>query len=102
MTDQPIACTLAPAQMRGRRAFIDALAAEALLDRRPIAGGERFRFRDETDVEARVRELVDLESRCCAFLRFEIGRGDGAIELDITGSPDAQPVIEQFFVAEAA
>jgi hypothetical protein len=102
MTDPPIACTLAPDRMRGRLAFIDALTADALVDQQPIAGGVRSRFRDEPDVERRLRELVALESQCCAFLRFEIGRAEAAIVLDITGSPDAQPVIERFFVPEAA
>jgi hypothetical protein len=96
-TDQPIACTLAPDRMRGRLAFIDALTAEALLDQQPIADGLRSRFRDAPGVERRVRELVELESQCCAFLQFEIGRAGTAIVLDITGAADAQPVIEQFF-----
>jgi hypothetical protein len=97
MTDPPIACTLAPDRMRGRLAFIDALTADALLDQQPIAGGMRSRFLDAAGIEERVRELVELESRCCAFLRFAIGRDRDAIVLDITGSADAQPVIEQYF-----
>jgi hypothetical protein len=97
MTDQPIACTLAVADVPGRLARLDTLTADALLDRQPIPGGMRSRFRDAPAVEPRVRELVALESECCAFLSFEVGRAGDAIVLDITGSPDAQPVIEQFF-----
>jgi hypothetical protein len=97
MTDQPIACTLAVAEMPGRLALLDTLAAGALLDRQPIPGGMRSRFRGAPDVERRVHELVALESQCCAFLRFEVGRAGDAIVLDITGAPDAQPVIDQLF-----
>ena len=97
MTEQPIACTLPAAEMPGRLALVDTLAADALLDRHPIAGGMRSRFHGDPDVERRVHELVALESRCCAFLRFDVTRDDDAIVLDITGSPDAQPVIEQLF-----
>ena len=99
VTELPIACTLEPGRMPGRLAFIEALVAYALVDQQPIAGGLRTRFRDTPDVELRVRDLVAAESDCCAFLRFELGRDDDALVLDITGSPDAQPVIRGFFAA---
>jgi hypothetical protein len=96
MTDQPIACTLPVTHVPGRIALIGSLAADALLDRRSIAGGVRWRFRDAPEVERRVHDVVALESECCAFLRFEVHRDD-AIVLDITGPAEALPVIEQFF-----
>jgi hypothetical protein len=95
----PIVCTLNPAEMRGRGARIDALAADALLSREPIEGGLRHRFRADDAVEREVRELAALESRCCAFLTFAVSREPHAVVLDVTGAPDAQPVIEQFFLA---
>jgi hypothetical protein len=98
-TDILIACTLDPAEMRDRVTSIDALRSDALLDQREIAGGLRTTFRDTPDVERRVRELVAAESRCCAFLSFAVGRDDDALWLDITGAPDARPVIDQFFAA---
>jgi hypothetical protein len=90
----PIACTLPADRARSRLALIGGPAADALLDRRTKAGGVRRRFRDTPEVERRVREQAELESQCCAFLRFEIGRDDEALMIDITGPPDAQPVIE--------
>ena len=98
-TEIPIACTLNPAEMRDRVTSIDALLSDALLDQREIAGGLRTTFRDTPEVERRVRELVAAESRCCAFLSFAVGREDGALWLDITGAPEARPVIDQFFAA---
>jgi predicted ester cyclase len=98
-TEIPIACTLNPAEMRDRVKSIDALLTDALLDQREIDGGVRTTFRDTPDVEHRIRELVAAESRCCAFLSFVVGREDDALWLDITGAPEARPVIEQFFVA---
>lgn len=98
--DKPIACTLAAAEMCGRGARIDALAADALLEREPIEGGLRHLFRADDAVEREVRQLAALESECCAFLIFEVSRSRHAIMLDVTGTPDAQQVIEQFFVAE--
>jgi hypothetical protein len=102
MTEQPIACTLTADRVPGRLALIDSLTTDALIDRRPIPGGVRSRFREAPGVERRVRELVELESRCCAFLRFAVARDERAIVLDITGSDDAQPVIEQFFAGATA
>jgi hypothetical protein len=93
-TDIPIACTLKPAEMRDRVTSIDALLIDALLDQREIAGGLRTPFHDTSDVERRVRELVAAKSRCCAFLPFAVGREDDALWLDITGAPEARPMID--------
>jgi hypothetical protein len=97
--DTPIACTLDAAEMRDRVASIDTLLDDALLDQREIDGGLRARFRDAPDIERRIHELIAAESRCCAFLSFAVGREPDALWLEITGAPEARPVIEQFFVA---
>ena len=102
MTDMPIACTLTPDGMSARLALIDALAADGLLDRTPTDAGLRVRLRDTPEVERRTRGLVVAESKCCAFLDFELDRDDGALVLDIAGPADARPVIEMFFASEAA
>jgi hypothetical protein len=96
--DNPIACTLDPAEMRDRAAFIDDLLDE-LLDQRAIDGGVRTTFRGAPDVERRIDELIAAESRCCAFLSFAVGHDGDTLWLDITGAPEARPVIDQFFAA---
>jgi hypothetical protein len=97
MPDLPIACSLDASEAAARIALIDALVVEGLLDRAPIASGLRLRFRDSPDIESRVRELIALESQCCAFLDLRLTRAGDLLVLDITGAPDSQPVIEQFF-----
>jgi hypothetical protein len=62
----------------------------------------RARLRDSPDVERRVQELIDAESRCCAFLTFELVRDGGELVLDIAGQADARPVIEFYFDRAAA
>ena len=101
MTETPIACTLTPDGMTARLALIETLAADGLLDRTPTQDGLRVRLRDTPDIEQRARELVAAESRCCAFLDFELGRDGGELVLDIAGPEDARPVIELFFAPEA-
>jgi hypothetical protein len=95
MTNSPIACTLNPSEMRERAASVDRLLRDAMLGQTTIEGGIRTRFRDEPDVERRVRELVDAESRCCAFLAFAVGRDSESLWLEITGTAEARPVIEE-------
>ena len=102
MTDVPIACTLSPDGFTARVSLIDALAADGLLDRARTETGVRVRLRDTPDIEQRTRELVAAESRCCAFLDFDLSRDEGDVVLDISGPEDAQPVIELFFEPQAA
>lgn len=71
-----------------------------MLDRTPTDAGLRVRLRDAPDIEQRTRELVAAESRCCAFLVFDLGREGGELVLDISGPEDARPVIEMFFAPE--
>ena len=102
MTERPIACTLTADGMTARMALIDALAADGLLDRTPTDAGLRVRLLDRPDIEQRTRELVAAESKCCAFLDFELDRQNGYLVLDIAGPEDARPVIDMFFAPEAA
>lgn len=102
MSDLPIACTLSRDDLAARRALIDALAADGLLDRTPTSAGMRVRLRDTPDIEQRTRALVAAESACCAFLDFDLDRKDGELVLDISGPEEARPVIDMFFAPEAA
>ena len=102
MPDLPIACTLTPEGMTARLELIDALAADGLLDRTATASGLQVRLRGTPEIEERTRELVAAESKCCAFLDFELGREDDALVLDISGPELARPVIDMFFAPEPA
>jgi hypothetical protein len=102
MPDLPIACTLTADDMTARVALIDALTADGLLERTTTDAGLRVRLRDTPEIERRTRELVAAESRCCAFLDFDLGRKDGDLVLDISGPEDARPVIDLFFAPAPA
>ena len=92
----PIACGLEPTRIQERGELISQLERDALIDQEPITGGLRSRFRASHGVEERVRDLVHRESECCPFLHFELTR-DAALIVDITGPPEAQPLIRRFF-----
>jgi hypothetical protein len=102
MTDEPIACTLTPDGMTARVTLIDALAADGLLERTPTESGMCVRLLDRPDIERRTRELVAAESKCCAFLDFDVRRENGDLLLDISGPENARPVIEMFFAPAVA
>ncbi|MDA0164216.1 hypothetical protein OM076_28355 [Solirubrobacter ginsenosidimutans] len=101
MTDLPIACSLSPDGMSARLALIEALAADGLLERTATESGLRVRLRDTPEIERRTRELIAAESACCGFLDFDLRRDDTALILDISGPPDARPVVDLLFAPDA-
>jgi hypothetical protein len=102
MSDLPIACTLSPDGVTARRALIDALAVDGLIDRTTTDKGLRVRLRDAPEIERRTRELVAAESKCCAFLDFSLERQGEHLVLDIAGPEHARPVLDMFFAPEPA
>lgn len=92
----PIACTLSPDEYRQRADEIDALARDALVSREPIHGGARLTFADD-GLRPRLEDLVARETECCPFLTMELSSADGSLILDVTGPPEARPVVDQLF-----
>lgn len=99
--DVPIACTLAPTAYADRMAWVTTLNRTSLraYDRR----GRVLRLTYAADALAQVRELVRLESTCCAFLDFHVEETAHAIHLRIE-APDADgaDVLLAPFLAGAA
>jgi hypothetical protein len=91
----PIACTLDPAQMPQRGDEIRALGRDGL---DAVERGERhvtLRFRPDTEIRARVEDIVAAESRCCAFLDFEIAREDHATVVTIVAPEGGEAAVHQ-------
>jgi hypothetical protein len=95
--DQPIACTLSPADYAVRSEDVAALARRALRSREPIPHGTRLTFEASAETERRLREIVAAEARCCAFLRMDLHGADNALVLDVTGPAEAEPIIAELF-----
>jgi len=95
---EPIACTLSPDAYSSRAERIADLARRALLSRRALpGGGARLSFAAAAATEAELRALIEAEARCCPFLRLELRRVEGALELDVSGPPEAEPLIAEMF-----
>jgi hypothetical protein len=100
----PIACTLQPGDYRARLEWIAELARDGLLgvSRHDL----RLELRYAPGVADRVREMVDKERSCCAFLDFGLAETDAGVRLTITAPERARDVadalFEQFVPARAS
>jgi hypothetical protein len=101
MTELPIACTLDAPQAADRQAFIERLWADGLISHEATPTGRRAYLRHSPGVERRVRELIEAEARCCAFLAFDLADDEDRLVLEINGPAAAGPVIESFFASTA-
>jgi MerR family copper efflux transcriptional regulator len=89
--EEPIVCTLAPEGVTDRLADWQAVLAGATM-REPIDRGVRARFAGDVDV-AGIAALAAAEQDCCRFFTFRLTIDTDGVALEITGPPNAQPVI---------
>jgi hypothetical protein len=95
--DAPIACTLTGPELAERRTTIlNALRAATLRTHR-LPNGYTYDFHINTEMSAQLERLIALERQCCQFLTFNIVETPSTIRLEVTGSPEAVAVIEEFF-----
>ncbi len=47
-----------------------------------------LRFRDRPDVGAELKQLVDAERECCAFLGWQLNRTSDGWVVEVTGDDD--------------
>ena len=93
--DAPIACTLQLGDYRERLAWIANLAREGLLG--TTRDDLRLELRYAPNVGRRVREMVDKEQQCCAFLNFDVSETDEDVRLTITAPERAREVADAIF-----
>ncbi|MEO5838113.1 MAG: MerR family transcriptional regulator [Acidimicrobiales bacterium] len=97
----PVVCDVssAPDTVKQRIEAYRQLFADAFIDRQHTVAGNRFRFRADAGIEARVRRLADLEKQCCAFFDFTITLAGGEVLWDTTVIDDdvARAVLAEWF-----
>jgi len=83
----PVACSLSQPELRAREAGLLGALAARVLERQEIAEGLRLRFAVTDGLLAEIAELVDLERRCCPFLRFTVTvqPAGGPVWLELSG-----------------
>ena len=97
----PLACSLSGKELRERGDWLERLGRH-VVRREPRPGGMVVRFRREAGVEEELRELVAAEARCCPFLTLSVRAEGDLLELDVSGPPDAQGIVEEMFGASRA
>jgi hypothetical protein len=104
-TSIPLACTLAPAELRAQRdALLPGLIAAAL-QRVRVPSGIRLVFGATASRLRQLHAVQQLEQRCCAFLEFRIAvsPGGGALTLDVTGPAGTEAFLDSLLdLARAA
>ena len=92
MPKKPVACdldALAEDERRERARLASEMGA-SIVAVREISDGYEVTFASSGPNVAQLRQLVDLERRCCSFLTFEL-RSDGEeLQLKITGPDSAK------------
>jgi hypothetical protein len=98
VAELPVACSLTEPELAERRAGVLADVRRSLEEARWLPDGVCLRFAPEPERLAMLATFVDLERRCCAFLRFHltVEPGGGPIWLELTGPPGTR----EFLVAE--
>jgi hypothetical protein len=73
------------------------LGRQAGLGRAETDDGLEIRFRDEPAVERELRDLVSVESKCCAWARWEVHRAGGELVMRVTSTPEGAAALHAMF-----
>jgi len=98
----PIACTLTAAELAARRdGLLPGLLSRADVSE-PVPGGFRWRFDRPDDLLKEVAAVIDIERRCCRFLRFllVVEPGEGPIWLEVSGPEGTQQFLSMLLTAK--
>lgn len=94
-----IACDLGEAKAATQAERWLRLGREAGLGRDETANGLEIRFRDEEAVERELRDLVSVESNCCAWARWEVHHAHGELVMRVTSTPEGAAALHAMFGA---
>jgi MerR family copper efflux transcriptional regulator len=94
-----LACSLSATEGAARAARWRALLDTHLLSRTATSLGQRLAFSSDAAVAAELDALVAAERDCCPFLTLNVERLGEALILDISGPPDAAPIVDTMFGA---
>ena len=98
-SDQPIACTLTAAEMPKRLADIRAIGDAYLRAVSADASTAVLRFSAKPDARERLKAIVVAESRCCAFLEFDLEDKPAETVLTIRAPNGGEEVVHQLVEA---
>jgi hypothetical protein len=96
MSQVPVACTLGSADLGRQVDRWRKLYAAAGTDRAETDDGLRVRFRRDAIVERELRELVAVETECCAWADWTVEADARQLVLAVTSTGDGIPVLHSW------
>ena len=93
---EPLACSLAGAEMADRQAELRALFAGRVVEAVREGHALRLELRDSPGLGERLERVVQLERACCPFLDLAVERDAGRLVVHIDGPPEAAAIIDVF------
>jgi hypothetical protein len=99
----PGACALTDAELQQRRREVLQKARSEVTEVREIEDGFMYRFSATTQL-AQLANLVELEHKCCPFLKFRITvePADGPIWLELTGPEGTKAFLAELFESDSS
>jgi hypothetical protein len=99
MSDLPIACSLTAPELQARRTEVLQKARAAALEVKDQEDGFAYRFPSNEFLLADLSTLIQLEHRCCPFLKITltVEAGDGPVWLELTGPPGTKEFLNSIF-----
>lgn len=96
----PIVCTLNDDEFRERERVVIRRLMPTVLETMETDNGFVFRFPSDDLSFRDINEFIVLERKCCPFLDFKmtVGRGNGDILLELSGSDGVKEFIGQTFI----
>lgn len=97
----PIACSLSDSELRERRETVLQKVRGAVSEIKEIENGYAYQFPSGEGMTLELARLIDLEHRCCPFLRFQltIEPGQGPIWFEMTGPEGTKDFLSEIFRA---
>jgi hypothetical protein len=92
-----VACTLTAAGLAAQAARWERLIARAMTGRAETADGVRLSFRPGPGTEHELRALVAVETECCAWAAWTVGRSAGEIVLDVHATAEGIAALHAMF-----
>jgi hypothetical protein len=89
VAELPVACSLSEPELQTRRAGVLAEVRRSGQEARWLPDGVALRFLASAEQLEMLGAFIELERRCCAFLRFRltVEPGGGPVWLELTGPP---------------
>jgi hypothetical protein len=97
----PLACSLTAGDQADRRLEFGSILGRGLLSREDTPRGIRLRFRMSPGLRQDLDDLTRREKECCPFFDFRIEANKDELELEVSGPPEARPLVEGLFPAGA-